>query len=506
MKKKNRFLCYALSALAGVCLWGCGENGTEPESDNLPDRIEDPEVNVTPKITFSEDIQRLMTDNHIIINLGYDEQEQVVSFTTNVDWVMQIYSNYGPSKEWLTVSVESESVEVKMEQPNFYIIRGKGSNQAYNIHFRLAENNGKDIREIEFDLSSDIYDISNKDYYYRGSIIQSMQLFENTSISVSYAGRTERPKTKNNIEIREIVSETDWIHVITNSDNLPFYKIDENDTGKERRAKILCKSKTNLATVAGTLTIIQNGIKVEKEINVTTPGTLSDLIPFEEKYKITDLTLTGKLNDDDIRYIREMAGIDYADQDTEGVLANLDIAGVDMISSPKFSDCKLVSIVLPNSTESLAWNAFDNCHSLVSVSMPDRIKSLDYSVFRNCISLSILELPSELTNIRGCFSGCVSLQTLIIPNKVKTIEYRAFQNCTKLTELTLPSSLQTMNGSDIFSGCTNLKKLHCKATEPPLCDNLLGIEETATLYIPKGTLAKYKDAASWRNFKTIIEE
>jgi len=45
-------------------------------------------------------------------------------------------------------------------------------------------------------------------------------------------------------------------------------------------------------------------------LHVATAGTLSSLIASNVKYEITDLTLTGNLNGTDIRFIREMAGMD----------------------------------------------------------------------------------------------------------------------------------------------------------------------------------------------------
>ena len=47
-----------------------------------------------------------------------------------------------------------------------------------------------------------------------------------------------------------------------------------------------------------------------RTVNVTTAGTLSQLIRSDDKYSITELTITGPLNGDDLLLIREMAGSD----------------------------------------------------------------------------------------------------------------------------------------------------------------------------------------------------
>ena len=117
-----------------------------------------------------------------------------------------------------------------------------------------------------------------------------------------------------------------------------------------------------------------------------------------------------------------------------------------------------------------------------------------------------MDLPKDLKEIEILvFQGCTNLTTLNIPSQVTSINRYAFKDCSKLTQLTLPASLQNL-GERVFEKCTNLNTIHCQAAEPPLCSGALGIEEHATLYVPKGTLAKYKDAASWKNFKEIIEE
>ena len=44
-------------------------------------------------------------------------------------------------------------------------------------------------------------------------------------------------------------------------------------------------------------------------VNVTEPGTLSTLISQDQKFSITELTVTGYINGEDIGFIREMAGV-----------------------------------------------------------------------------------------------------------------------------------------------------------------------------------------------------
>ena len=76
-------------------------------------------------------------------------------------------------------------------------------------------------------------------------------------------------------------------------------------------------------------------ITEQVKINVVEAGTLCDRIKSDLKYKITSLKLSGKLNIDDILYIREMAGCYYDTKGSkyDGHLEDLDISDVTLIGT-----------------------------------------------------------------------------------------------------------------------------------------------------------------------------
>lgn len=57
------------------------------------------------------------------------------------------------------------------------------------------------------------------------------------------------------------------------------------------------------------------------KVDVKTPGTLATLVGDKNKNKITAITLKGRLNSADLRYLREMAGRDYEGKPTPGAAA-----------------------------------------------------------------------------------------------------------------------------------------------------------------------------------------
>ena len=83
----------------------------------------------------------------------------------------------------------------------------------------------------------------------------------------------------------------------------------------------------------------KNGEAEGEELRFTTssavvlgePGFLSTLIG-EDKYKYSSITLAGPLNGDDLRTLRMMAGRDINGNATEGILADIDIAGASIVA------------------------------------------------------------------------------------------------------------------------------------------------------------------------------
>ena len=82
--------------------------------------------------------------------------------------------------------------------------------------------------------------------------------------------------------------------------------------------------------------VLEKTVSPDNLINVEVAGTLPNYIGFGNQFKYNSLRLSGKLNGDDIRYLREMAGRDVNGKETAGVLTNLDFS---LASIVKGGDC-----------------------------------------------------------------------------------------------------------------------------------------------------------------------
>ena len=231
-------------------------------------------------------------------------------------------------------------------------------------------------------------------------------------------------------------------------------------------------------------------------INVAKAGTLKDKINSNRKYMITNLKLTGKLNNDDFEFIREMAGCYKEDGSKyDGHLQYLDLGKVKLISNYKM------------------FNAYGNLED-------DHYGTYRYSQDERPTPYSV---SVSSTTISGVFAYLYDLKSIVIPEGVTYIGERTFQCCHSLSSLTLPSTLDSIGcdafktmGGDSFS-------LYVKSANPPHLGNVRwhyayktgkkvwqedrpffltgGIN---TLYIPKRTLKLYKEAETWKeDFKRV---
>ena len=212
------------------------------------------------------------------------------------------------------------------------------------------------------------------------------------------------------------------------------------------------------------------------------------------------------------------------------------------------------NLALPHNLESIGSSAFSSCSSLTgSLVIPDKVEIIPSSVFSSCGFTGTLTLPKGLFEIgSSAFSGTKFKGELNIPSSVATIGSNAFQNTLFNGTLVLPSELIAL-GSSVFSGCWRLSgvveipeniiaipsglfygctglegiKLHkdveviesqafynctgvysivCEAKNPPTINSnsFNGVaKDNFTLEVPEASVARYRTASNWSEFKRI---
>jgi len=179
------------------------------------------------------------------------------------------------------------------------------------------------------------------------------------------------------------------------------------------------------------------------------------------------------------------------------------------IGSSAFSWCKnLKKVLLPNSLQKIELQTFAFCDNLTDITFPTNLTSIEAYAFRSCSSLKTIFLPSSLQTIgTWAFIDCSNLTEINFPtnSKLTTIGISAFGKCPNLTDISLPRNLTLIKDS-AFKECEKLAKVTCYASTPPQLGNGAFIwRKIETLYVPRGSVQKYKDNFQWSNyFKNIL--
>ncbi|MBF0575562.1 leucine-rich repeat domain-containing protein [Dysgonomonas sp. GY617] len=229
--------------------------------------------------------------------------------------------------------------------------------------------------------------------------------------------------------------------------------------------------------------------QLSKNITVNTPGTLDSQLG-ADKTKVTDLVLTGTINDVDFATIKQMSSLKNIDMSTVNI-SNGTIPG------GAFQGKVMTKITFPVNLKILGANAFaGSSFSELDFSKCLALEEIGYTCFaglktttgildfsKNTLLTRFIRLnlgigPGTFTNYSGhvilpqnllALPASIFLNftgTIELPSALERIESSAFQGATLKTTLMLPSSLKII-GNGVFSGMSvpNLDFSRCQSLE-----------------------------------------
>ena len=164
------------------------------------------------------------------------------------------------------------------------------------------------------------------------------------------------------------------------------------------------------------------------------------------------------------------------------------------------------SLEIPETVTTLNSYVFAGFKELKSIVLPDNLIAIGQYAFENCSNLTTVVLPSQLTSIGpSAFHGCKAMTSLELPDGLASIGDNSFTGCSGLTSIVIPSSVSSI-GKFAFYGCDNLQTVTVKNSLPlTLTEGTFSDITNTTLYVPSGSKAAYEAADYWKEFKEIIE-
>ena len=205
-----------------------------------------------------------------------------------------------------------------------------------------------------------------------------------------------------------------------------------------------------------------------REVAVEQAGTLGRLLPSTERLEIRKLKVSGTINGDDVLVLREMAGRNSDDEETEGKLEELDLSDIVLADggSPYYSTTRgnyytATSNDVDDNEENFYCTdlsyAFCNTH-LKKVLWPNTMWEVGDAALNRCYELESFTLGSETNEIKsGAFEYCTALSNIELTPKILYLDARAFAN-SGLTEISIPKEIETI-ANQVFYKCEALKKI-----------------------------------------------
>ena len=182
-------------------------------------------------------------------------------------------------------------------------------------------------------------------------------------------------------------------------------------------------------------------------INVSSPGSLSSLIG-ANKTTVTNLTLTGTLNDADFQTIKEMTA-----------LKTLNLSAVTNTDLPNsaFQGRKMDQIVLPKGLKTIGVSAFNGSNMQQPLILPNGVEIIKEYTFYNTVANEII-LPAKLKVVEqfGFANAKISssIDFSVCPD-LTTMGIQAFANIKLPGDINISKNTLLINTNQPFVGITN---------------------------------------------------
>ena len=181
---------------------------------------------------------------------------------------------------------------------------------------------------------------------------------------------------------------------------------------------------------------------------------------------------------------------------------------VEIIPSAAFYGCGFTgTLTLPKGLVEIGSEAFWGTKFKGELNIPSSVATIGSNAFTNTLFNGTLVLPSELISLgSSVFSGCWRLSGVVeIPENIVAIPSGLFSGCSGLEGIKLHKDVEVIE-SQAFYNCTGVYSIVCEAKNPPTINSnsFNGVaKDNFTLEVPEASVARYRTASNWSEFKRI---
>lgn len=199
----------------------------------------------------------------------------------------------------------------------------------------------------------------------------------------------------------------------------------------------------------------------------------------------------------------------YAFDNCEGLTGSLVIPDkVKIIGSSAFSSCGFTgTLTLPKGLVEIGSYAFEGTEFKGDLNIPSSVTVIGKDSFRYTHFSGSLVLPHELISLgSSAFYGCWRLSGVVeVPENIVAIPSKLFYGCSGLEGIKLHKDVEVIE-SQAFYNCTGVYSIVCEAKNPPTINSnsFTGVaKDNFTLEVPEASVARYRTASNWSEFKRI---
>jgi len=259
-------------------------------------------------------------------------------------------------------------------------------------------------------------------------------------------------------------------------------------------------------------------------VNCTTAGQLNSYFTATNLSSLTSLTVSGKIDARDIRYINKfMSFLDTLNLSsatigayTGRVYTESELPGDQVFPANEFpasglkGNASIDELILPANLTSVGDFAFEQSVLSGMITVPLHVTKIGNAAFASCNKLTYVFLPTGLKSIaNNAFADCKKIRAFSIPNGVTTIGMYAFSGCSMLETVNLPTSLQELGdgafslcplitgalslpgnvryGSGVYNNCTGITSVRFNSPIDTIPEGIMkGCTGLKQVYLPEG--------------------